>query len=186
MVVDRDLALAPDGLPSNPGPPGRPQIGDKLGQVSFVFDLTDKTTNRVNLAGTAASPKYVYLLHLAACHSHQRRALAEGAKINVERTLAIELTQDADTVADSRGENGEFRPRRQLLATLQLRRSEELDAHARGGSVGSQVQCDRRGNFGICGFCFATVCIELRHAGQIHTAAFRTQSFTCELREREN
>ena len=186
MVVHRDLALAPDGLPPDARPPRRPQIGDKLGQVSFVLGLTGKTTNRVNLAGAAASPKHIYLLHFAACHSHQRRAFTEGPKIDVERTLAVELTQGADTVADSRGENGEFRPRRQLLATLQFRRSEELDAHARGGRVGSQVQCERRGNFGICEFCFAAVCIELRHTGQIHAAAFRTQPFACELRKCEN
>ena len=58
--------------------------------------------------------------NLAPYHAHGRGVFAESSKIDIERSVAVELPERADAVTRSTGENAEFRSRRNLLAAFSV------------------------------------------------------------------
>jgi hypothetical protein len=130
-----ELALAPNGLSAHAGPAGGFEIGDELGEVAFIFGFASETAERMGLTGTAAAALCRDLLELAASHADSRSAVAECAEIEIERTVAIELAQGTDAIADSGGEDPEVGLIEESVVTLQFGGGDETDGYE-GHGVG--------------------------------------------------
>lgn len=83
----------------------------------------------MNLPGACALASHLDLPQVAVRHADSSSAFAEAAKVDVERTRAVKLTQGADAVANAAGQDAELRLSRQLLIALQFRWRQELHAY---------------------------------------------------------
>jgi len=131
-----DLAFAPNGLAADAGPFGGAQVGKKFSQVALILSFADEAADGVSLSGAATAALDIDVVNVAAGHGDGVGAVAECAEIDGERAIAIELTQSADAIAHTSGEDGEFRAGGELVGALQFRRSDELDTEAGDGCGG--------------------------------------------------
>ncbi len=75
---------------------------------------------------------------LAARHRHAARALAKSFEVDRERPIAIQLTQSADAIADSRQQDSELR----LLRALKFRGREEPHSQAANLGLREHIAAD--------------------------------------------
>ncbi len=142
---DCDGAFAPDSLTADAGPLGEVQEGNKFRNWAFVLGFTDEASERVALAGSGAAPVCFDMGDLAARDLDVGGALTEGVEVDGERSIAVELAECADTVANTGGEHGEVWRRGEPVIAFQFCRRKEPDVHARyGGGRGSQLELDGR------------------------------------------
>src|SRR5579871_143390 len=115
-----NLALAPNGLPSDSCPVRSFQVGFKFGKISLILRLPNKTAQRVNLPGAAGVPRRTLGPDVASRHFDLLCTLAHRREIDLERTRAVKCAQLADPVTDPRKKSRKFGTRGQPAVAFEL------------------------------------------------------------------
>lgn len=102
-----NFTLAPNGLATDAGPAGGFEVRNELGEGALIIGRAGEPTERMGLTGTTTATLGRDLLEIAASHADCGRAPTECAEVEIERTIAVQLAQGTDAIANARGEDPE-------------------------------------------------------------------------------